>query len=111
MISKKFSIEEFVEAVKVKDRQEVVALAIQEATKADRLFLKNRKQSKREEIQTYSRQLKQFINYHRYVVKPRHHMKKTYNLYMKYWGNSDLFTGDLLPPDSSTNHPILRKTA
>jgi hypothetical protein len=35
-------------------------------------------------------QLKQLINYHRYVVKPLASDTKTYNLYMQHWGNPDL---------------------
>jgi hypothetical protein len=89
MISKKCSIEEFVEAVKGTNAQEVIALANREATKADRLALKKRKQSKIDDLQTYSRQLKRLINYHRYVTKPQPHKKITYNLYMKYWGDAD----------------------
>jgi hypothetical protein len=90
MISKKYSIEEFVNAVKGKDSQEVISLAVEEATKADRKVMKTRKQGKTEKLQVYSRQLKQLINYHRYVMKPRHRIKTTYNLYMKYWGNTDI---------------------
>lgn len=101
MISKKFNIEEFVEAVKGKDSQEVISLAVDEATKADRKVMKTRKQTKTERIQTYSRQLKQLINYHRYVMKPRHRIKTTYNLYMKYWGNTDLFEFSM-PSNPST---------
>ena len=97
MISKKFSIEAFVEAVKDKDSREIIALAVEEATKADRKILKTRKQGKAEKLQTYSRQLKRLINYHRYVVKPRYHIKTTYNLYMKYWGHEDRVANVLLP--------------
>lgn len=89
MISKKLSIEEFVEAVKEKNTQEVIEIAIQEATKADRLALKKRKQAKIDDLKTYSRQLRRLINYHRYVTKPRPHKKTTYNLYMKYWGDTE----------------------
>jgi hypothetical protein len=89
MISKNFSIEEFVEAVKGKSAQKVITLANKEATKADRLALKKRKQLKIVELQTYSRQLKRLINYHRYVSKPRPLNKTTYNLYMKHWGNPE----------------------
>jgi hypothetical protein len=98
MISKKCSVEEFVEAVKGKDSQEVIALAVEEATKADRKVMKTRKQGKTEKLQTYSRQLKRLINYHRYVVKPRFRDKTTYNLYMKYWGHLDQLP-DLIPPN------------
>ena len=90
MISKKFDIEEFVEAVKGKDSREVISLAVEEATGADRKVMKTRKQGKTEKLQAYSSQLKQLINYHRYVMKPRHRIKTTYNLYMKHWGNADI---------------------
>ncbi|WP_419658701.1 uncharacterized protein Dvar_75390 [Desulfosarcina variabilis str. Montpellier] len=89
MISKEFKIEEFVNAVKDKDPKEVITLALQESTKADRIVIKKGKQFNIEDIQTYSRQLKQLIDYHRYSVKPRRHIKKTYNLYMKYWGDDN----------------------
>jgi hypothetical protein len=111
MISKNFSIEEFVVAVKEQDPQDVIALAVQEATKADRLLLKNSQQSKKGDVQTYSRQLKQLINYHRYAIKPRRRLKKTYNLYMKYWGKSDQLEEDLLPPVPPTDMIDLHKTA
>ena len=101
MISKKYSIEEFVEAVKDKDSQEVIALAIEEATKADRKVMKKRKQCKIEMIQTYSHQLKRLVNYHRYAVKPRFKIKTTYNLYMKYWGDSGPLA-ELIPPEPDT---------
>jgi hypothetical protein len=100
MISEKFKIEEFVNAVKGKDPQEVIIIAIQEATKADRIVLKKRKQSKTEDIQAYSRQLKQLINYHRYSVKPRRHIKTTYNLYMKYWGDDNHLANVPQPADT-----------
>jgi len=98
MISKNCSIEEFVEGVKGKDSPEVIALAVEEATKADRKVMKTHKQCKTEKLRTYSRQLKRLINYHRYVVKPRFHTKTTYNLYMKYWGHPDQLA-DLIPPN------------
>jgi hypothetical protein len=89
MVSKNCSIDEFVEAVKGKSAQEVIELAVREATKADGLVLKNRKQAKTDDLQTYSRQLKRLINYHRYETKPRPHTKTTYNLYMKHWGDPE----------------------
>jgi hypothetical protein len=110
MISKKCSIEAFVEAVKGKVSQEVIALAVEEATKADRKVMKTRKQSKTERLQTYSRQLKQLINYHRYIMKPRRRTKTTYNLYMKYWGHPDQQT-DILPPNPPANPIGHQKTA
>jgi hypothetical protein len=106
MISKKYSIEAFVEAVKGKDSQEVIALAVEEATQADRMVLKTRGQEKTEKLQTYSRQLKRLINYHRYAVKPRYHIKTTYNLYMKYWGFPDQLADTLspVPPVNTLSH-------
>jgi hypothetical protein len=86
MISKKGRIEEFVEAVKSKKSQEVIELANREATKADLLVLKKRNSAKIDDLQAYSRQLKQLIKFHRYVIKPRHRVKTTYNLYMTHWG-------------------------
>ena len=89
MISKKCSIEEFVKAVKGKDSYGVIHLAVQEATEADRIVLKKRKKSKIEKHRDYSRQLKQLINYHRYIIKPHRRINTTYELYMKYWGTTD----------------------
>lgn len=86
MISSACSIETFVEAVKDQDAMTVIAMAVDEATKADRLVLKNGRQGQNELLRTYSRQLKQLIAYHRYAVKPRRPEKTTYRLYMKYWG-------------------------
>lgn len=108
MISKKCSIDEFVEAVKGKNSQEVIALAVEEATKADRKVMKTRKQGKTEKLQTYSLQLKRLINYHRYVSKPRFHIKTTYNLYMKYWGHPDQLANLVPPnpPEDTAGHQI-----
>ncbi|MBT8339541.1 MAG: hypothetical protein KJP07_05965 [Desulfatitalea sp.] len=89
MISENCTIEEFVKAVKGKDSYEVINLAVQEATEADRMALKIWKDVKNENIQNYSSQLKQLINYHRYMIKPRRKAKTVYNLYMKYWGEQD----------------------
>jgi hypothetical protein len=108
MISKKYSIEAFVEAVKGKDSQEVIALAVEEATKADRKVMKTHKQGQTEKLQTYSRQLKRLINYHRYAAKPRFHIKTTYNLYMKYWGHPDQLA-DALPPNPPADTVISQK--
>ena len=95
MISKNCSIEAFVEAIKGKETQEIIHLANQEATKADRLVLKKSKKDKIEKYQRYSRQLKALINYHRYVIKPRGNTKITYNLYMRHWGAVDSESQDL----------------
>jgi hypothetical protein len=109
MISKQCSIEAFVEAVKGNASNEVIALAVDEATKADRKAMKTRKHSKTEKLQTYSGQLKQLINYHRYILKPRRRKKTTYNLYMKYWGHPDQLT-DILPPNPPASTPGRQKT-
>ena len=89
MISKECSIEAFARFLKDKDSQTVIAMAVEEATKADRLILKKNQPANMALLQTYSRQLKQLISYHRYAVKPRKKEQTTYNLYMKYWGHVD----------------------
>lgn len=91
MISKTCSIEAFAAFLKDKDSQTVIAMAVEEATKADRLILKKKQPGKMTLLQTYSIQLKQLISYHRYAVKPRQKEQTTYNLYMKYWGHVDPF--------------------
>ena len=88
MISKECRIEAFVEALKDMDSMTVISNAIQEATEADRLFLKKDQLS--DIAADYSKQLKKLINYHRYATKPHRSGKTTYNLYMKYWGDSAL---------------------
>lgn len=89
MISKECSIEAFTAFLKDKDSQTVIAMAVEEATEADRLILKKSQPAQTALLQTYSRQLKQLIGYHRYAVKPRKKEQTTYNLYMKYWGQVD----------------------
>ena len=88
MISNECSIEAFAEELKDKDSQTVIAMAVQEATEADRLIMKKDKKFIKTDLYNYSRQLKQLINYHRYAVKPHHQKKTTYNLYMRYWGQT-----------------------
>jgi hypothetical protein len=87
MISTNYDINEFVKNVSGKDRWDVVALAIEEATAADRLCMKTSENTEKEMFQTYSSQLKQFINYHRFAAKPRFPQSKAYILYMAHWGN------------------------
>ncbi|BBO81850.1 hypothetical protein DSCO28_24160 [Desulfosarcina ovata subsp. sediminis] len=111
MISKNCSIEEFVKAVKEKEPQEIIYLANQEATKSDRIILKKRKKAKVEQYQNYSRQLKDLINYHRYAVKPRRKTKIIYNLYMKYWGQTEPAPTVLLLPKPVTKLEDIQKTA
>lgn len=98
MISSQCSIEAFVEAVKDKDAQTVIAMAIEEATQADRLALKNHQRTEKAAFQRYAGRLKQLIDYHRYAVKPRKARETTYHLYMKYWGTADTFADALFEP-------------
>jgi hypothetical protein len=91
MISEKCSIEEFVEKVKGRETWEVLSQAIDEATRADRMFMQTRQHTDQALlcVQTYARQLKQLINYLRYTVKPRRPKSKAYRLYMAHWGSTD----------------------
>lgn len=84
MISEDCNIESFAESLKDEDSMAVICAAIEEATAADRLFMKKGQLSGA--AAQYSRQLKQLINYHRYAVKPYHPKEASYNIYMKYWG-------------------------
>ena len=98
MISANFSIDEFVEAVKDKDIWEVLDLAVDEITWADRIYYHNHRGSEKLLLggQPYSRQLKQLINYLRYEVKPRRPQNKAYRLYVANWGDFDQERRDLL---------------
>ena len=73
MISQNCDFEEFIEAIKSQDHMEIVYLAEQEATQAERFMF--RSQSDPEEIQKcakeYSALLKKFIQYIKYDVKPK----------------------------------------
>ena len=89
MISKACSIEAFVEAVKDAEVHQVIRMAVEEATSADRLILKARKTSDMEGVRYYSTQLKQLIDYHRFAVKPQRPDSQAYRLYMAHWGNRD----------------------
>jgi hypothetical protein len=89
MISENCSIDEFVEAVTGKAAKEVIALAIDEATRADRIFLRTRHHPAQRPLLcglTYSRHLKELIGYLRYTVKPRRPRARAYQLYMQHWG-------------------------
>lgn len=73
MISKECKFFDFAVAVRNKNYFEIIHLADQEATEAERLFLRTRsdravKQSCGKE---YAERIKQFIDYMRYEVKPR----------------------------------------
>ena len=98
MISDNCSIEEFVERVKGRETWEVLSKAIDEATRADRMFMQAHHHTDKALIcgQTYSRQLKQLINYLRFTVKPRLPKSKAYRLYMANWGTSDQENPNLL---------------
>jgi hypothetical protein len=89
MISENCSIDEFVETVKDKKPWEVIALAVEEATRADRLFYRNRLRSENGLFcgEHYSNRLKQLIAYLRYTVKPRRVNDEVYHLYTAHWGN------------------------
>jgi hypothetical protein len=89
MISENCSLEEFVETVKGRETWEVLSQAIDEATRADRMFMRSHQHTGKALLcgQTYARQLKQLINYLRYTVKPRRPENKAYRLYMAHWGN------------------------
>jgi hypothetical protein len=93
MISDNCSIEEFVETVKDKQSWEVVALAVDEATWAERMFYRPHQTLVSDKdlfcIQQYLRQLKQLINYLRFEVNPRRPKEKAYQLYMMHWDNEN----------------------
>jgi hypothetical protein len=107
MISENCSIDEFVEAVKDKDSWEVLTLAVDEATWADRMVHRT---VRCKETTTpcgiqYSRHLKRLINYLRFEVKPKRPRDKAYRLYLMYWGTPDQGHTDLLTePPTDTVH-------
>jgi hypothetical protein len=88
MISKNYSIEAFVEAVKGKASNEVIALAVEEATKADRRYYRARRCSGNRcyTERDYSRHLKRLIDYLRYTVTPKRRNDELYQLYTAHWG-------------------------
>jgi hypothetical protein len=83
-------IDEFVEAVKDKGSGEVIALAVEEATRADRMFYRACRCSGDHCSceDKYSRHLKRLIGYLRYTVKPRRRNDEVYQLYTAHWGNA-----------------------
>ncbi|MFO7714537.1 hypothetical protein [Desulfosarcina sp.] len=91
MISENCSIDEFVETVKEREPWEVIAIAIDEATQADRMFIRTHPHTGKALIcgQTYSRHLKQLINYLRFTVKPKRPKSIAYLLYMTHWGSPE----------------------
>ena len=91
MISENCSLEEFVETVKGKEPWEVIMLAVEEATGAERMSYRSRRHPDRQldcGIE-YSRHLKRLINYFRFTVKPHRPKDKAYRLYITYWGDCD----------------------
>jgi hypothetical protein len=97
MISKKYSIEAFVEAVKGKDSQEVIALAVEEATKADRKVHKNSQAGKDRKASDLFTPAEAADQLSPICSETPFHIKTTYNLYMKYWGHPDQLADTLSP--------------
>jgi hypothetical protein len=89
MISDNCRIDEFVETVKDKSPWEVIPLAVEEATWADRKFLRHHRKDHfgNDYEQEYSRRLKRLINYMRYTIKPKRSGDQVYDLYTTYWGS------------------------
>ncbi len=73
MISKECKFLDFVGAVQNKNYFEIIHLADQEATAAERLFLQPRvdKTARQRCGRDYAERIKQLIDYMRYEVKPR----------------------------------------
>ena len=90
MISKANDIKEFIEAVKGKVCLDVIYLAEQEATEAERLYYRSR--SKGEgvllESKEYADLLKGFISYLRYTVKPTDSADENVRLFRSLSENS-----------------------
>jgi hypothetical protein len=91
MISENCSIHEFVESVKGKETWEVITLAVEEATRADRMYYHTCHDAGEgmHNGLDYSRQLKRLINYLRFEVKPRRPGDTAYCLYEAHWGQGD----------------------
>lgn len=73
MISKECKFSDFVVAVRNKNYFEILHLADQEATAAERLFLKPRVGNSVRQLcgRDYAERIKHLIDYMRYEVKPR----------------------------------------
>ena len=90
MISENCSIDEFVEAVKDRDVWDVVSLAVDEATQAERLCYRAKRRPD-DDISCnldYSEQLKQLIDYLRFEIKPRRPGNEAYRVYVANWGDN-----------------------
>jgi hypothetical protein len=72
MISKSRDIREFFEAVKDRVYSDIIYLAEQEATEAERFFYLTRSSQERTSLESkkYADLLKDFISYMRYTIKP-----------------------------------------
>lgn len=77
----------------------MISLAIDEATQADRMFIRNlaRTEKPLHCSQPYSRNLKQLINYLRSAVKLKRPLDKAYSLYMAHWGTPEQESPSQLP--------------
>ena len=90
MISENFSIDEFVEAVKDREILDVVSLAVDEATEAERNYYRGhrRQPDLSSDSRDYSIELKQLIDYLRFEIKPKRPNDKAYRLYVAHWGTT-----------------------
>lgn len=93
MISKNFSIDEFVDSAKGKSSWEVLAMAVEEANWADRMTYRSDQPA---DSQSYSSHLKRLIGYLRYETKPKRPQDKAYQLYMSHWGSMQEMHPDTL---------------
>ena len=72
MISESLDLGDFVETIRGKDYREIMYLAEQEATDAERLFYRKRTSDDFEDktVSSYARVLKDFLFFMRYGVRP-----------------------------------------
>jgi len=72
MISSTYSMPEFIEAVSNKGYQDIIYMAEREATEAERMTYRPRVSSEAKKMgcEAYARNLKHFLFYLRYHVKP-----------------------------------------
>ena len=91
MISENCSIDEFVERVKDREAWEVIVLAVDEATQADRLayHADGPGDDQLACSEQYSRHLKQLVDYLRYTVKFKRPNDDVYRLYTTHWENPE----------------------
>ena len=105
MISKNFSIEEFVASAKGKSAWEVLSMAVEEASWADRMAYRSDHAA---DSQRYSRHLKRLIGYLRYETIPKRPQDKAYQLYMSHWGSPPKMHSGLPvdPPVDGFTYPL-----